>query len=132
MDLASLPRRLITPARRAFLERCRFSCRRILLGGFFDGFTRVMSDEQLAVDPSNTLHECHRDDRYHQANEYRQLEGDHEVLQSVVLELVSRRRIAVASSDALRHGEFVEDFLDDGLGVFLLGFGLECDRHAVA
>ncbi|SVD38869.1 uncharacterized protein METZ01_LOCUS391723, partial [marine metagenome] len=74
---------------------------------------RVGSDEQFAVDPSNTFHECHQDDRYHQANECRQPEGDHEVLRSVVLEPASHRRTAVAASDALRHGEFVEDFLDD-------------------
>ena len=54
------------------------------------------------------------------------------MLQSVVLEPASHQRTAIATPDALRHGEFVEDFLDDGLGVFLLGLGLECDRHAVA
>ena len=34
MGLVSLPRRLTPLARRAFLERCRFSSRRILFGGF--------------------------------------------------------------------------------------------------
>ena len=47
-------------------------------------------------------------------------------LSSQSLGLWSQRRFR------LRHGEFVEDFLDDGLGVFLLGLGLESDGHAVA
>ena len=47
-------------------------------------------------------------------------------LASQSLGLWSQRRFR------LRHGEFVEDFLNDNFGVFLLGLGLEGDGHAVA